>query len=58
MESQKVKKNMKRRDFLKALATGVMLAGFVPEVLAEVVRAPSASPSEKHDDHIKVNSNG
>ncbi len=47
------RKNMKRRDFLKALTTGVMLVGFVPEVLAEIARVPSASPPEKHDDHIK-----
>lgn len=44
---------MERRDFLKALATGVMLVGLAPKVLAEIVRSPSASPSENYDDHIK-----
>lgn len=44
---------MERRDFLTALATGVMLVGLAPKVLAEIVRIPSASPSQKYDDHIK-----
>lgn len=44
---------MERRDFLKALATGAMLVGLAPKVLAEIVRIPSASPSENYDDHIK-----
>lgn len=44
---------MKRRDFLKAVFTGVIVSGLAPEVLAEIARTPTATPLESYDDHIK-----
>lgn len=44
---------MKRRDFLKVLALGVLGAGFASDVLAETADIPPVSPSEKFDDHLK-----
>jgi len=44
---------MRRRDFLKAVVGVVIGAGFVPEVLAEVVKIPPANRSESYDAHIK-----
>jgi len=46
---------MNRRDFLKAVTAGVIVAGFVPEALAEIVSAHTHSPipPENYDKHIK-----
>ena len=43
---------MKRRDFLKILATGVFGWGFTPEVLAQNIEILKKSPSENLDNHV------
>jgi hypothetical protein len=44
---------MKRRDFLKAILTGIILSVQAPEVLAEIASIPGITPAEDFDDHIK-----
>ncbi|MBW1739943.1 MAG: M15 family metallopeptidase [Deltaproteobacteria bacterium] len=44
---------MKRRHFLKAIIAGVIVAGLAPEVFAEIVKIPPATPPRDYDDHIK-----
>lgn len=44
---------MNRRDFLKAVTAGVIVAGFAPEVLAELAHTPSHIPPENYDEHIR-----
>ena len=44
---------MKRRDFLKLLAIGVIGGGIAPEVLAQNMDILTKTPSENLDDHIK-----
>jgi len=43
---------MKRRDFLKILAIGVLGWGITPEVLAQNIEILKKSPSENLDDHV------
>ncbi len=44
---------MKRRDFLKTLALGVIGWGIAPELLAQNIKLPPTTLSENLDDHIK-----
>ena len=43
---------MKRRDFLKIMAIGVLGWGITPEVLAQNIEILKKSPSENLDDHV------
>ena len=44
---------MKRRDFLKIVATGVIGWGITPEVVAQHMEIFPKTPPEDLDDHIR-----
>lgn len=46
-------KRMKRRDFLKTFALGIIGLGIVPEIVAQGVETPYVVPSKNFDGHIK-----
>ena len=46
-------KKMKRRDFLKTFALGIMGLGIAPEVLAQSAEIPYATLSKNSDGHIR-----
>ncbi len=46
-------KRMKRRDFLKTFALGIMGLGIAPEVLAQSAEIPYATLSKNSDGHIR-----
>ncbi|NVM22008.1 MAG: D-alanyl-D-alanine carboxypeptidase family protein [Desulfobacterales bacterium] len=44
---------MKRREFLKAVTAGVIVAGFAPDAMAQMASFFAATPQAHYDDHIK-----
>jgi len=45
---------MKRRDFLKAITTGIIVGGIAPsKVLADIIKVHPITTAENYDDHIK-----
>ena len=45
--------NMKRRDFLKTLTTGLIVGGFAPEVLAKLTTSTHSETEDNYDDYVK-----
>ena len=44
---------MKRRDFLKLLATGIVVGGLAPEALAQITKFPYPTTAKDYDEYIK-----